>query len=227
MPREKRRRTNRPKAARRGRIDSLKRNFCGPRTCEFDAISSRLDSGKLSTVVRCRLQRRPAHQGGTRRDRRDGAPQRASQDECRGACGLTDSDRCRSSRCRMAPVDQLHDLKFLSLERTAIGDAGVAHLAKLNEFAVVEPGGDQSDGRGAGAPGRIVVPGKPRSQGIGDYGSRPGRVGSRHKSETRLREQRGTDIGGDRRSGTGEPAFARHPAVSGRQGSCSRVHPHL
>jgi Leucine Rich repeat len=34
----------------------------------------------------------------------------------------------------IAPVEQLHDLKFLSLERTAIGDGGVAHLAKLNDL---------------------------------------------------------------------------------------------
>jgi hypothetical protein len=34
----------------------------------------------------------------------------------------------------IAPVEELHDLKFLSLERTAIGDAGVAHLAKLTEL---------------------------------------------------------------------------------------------
>jgi Leucine Rich repeat len=34
----------------------------------------------------------------------------------------------------IAPVEELHDLKFLSLERTAIGDAGVAHLAKLADL---------------------------------------------------------------------------------------------
>jgi hypothetical protein len=34
----------------------------------------------------------------------------------------------------IAPVEELHDLKFLSLERTAIGDAGVAHLAKLSDL---------------------------------------------------------------------------------------------
>jgi hypothetical protein len=34
----------------------------------------------------------------------------------------------------LAPVADLHDLKFLSLERTPIGDAGVAHLAKLADL---------------------------------------------------------------------------------------------
>ncbi len=34
----------------------------------------------------------------------------------------------------IAPVAELHDLKFLSLERTSIGDAGVAHLAKLSDL---------------------------------------------------------------------------------------------
>jgi hypothetical protein len=34
----------------------------------------------------------------------------------------------------LAPVEQLHDLKFLSLERTPIGDAGVAHLAGLADL---------------------------------------------------------------------------------------------
>ncbi len=34
----------------------------------------------------------------------------------------------------LAPVQQLHDLKFLSLERSPIGNAGVAHLAGLSDL---------------------------------------------------------------------------------------------
>ena len=34
----------------------------------------------------------------------------------------------------IAPVEELHDLKFLSLERTEVGDAGLAHLAKLTDL---------------------------------------------------------------------------------------------
>ena len=31
----------------------------------------------------------------------------------------------------IAPIEDLHDLTFVSFERTSIGDAGAAHLAKL------------------------------------------------------------------------------------------------
>jgi hypothetical protein len=34
----------------------------------------------------------------------------------------------------LAPLGQLHDLKFLSLERTSIGDAGLANLAGLTNL---------------------------------------------------------------------------------------------
>ncbi len=34
----------------------------------------------------------------------------------------------------IAPIEELHDLKFLSLERTAVGDGGVTHMAKLADL---------------------------------------------------------------------------------------------
>ncbi len=34
----------------------------------------------------------------------------------------------------LAPLEQLHDLKFLSFERTPIGDAGLVHLAALTDL---------------------------------------------------------------------------------------------
>ena len=62
-----------------------------PRQANFAGLCNAVDPRG------CRLQRRTAHQGGARRNRRTRAPERANQKRFRWACCVPDSDGCRSS----------------------------------------------------------------------------------------------------------------------------------
>ena len=65
----------------------------------------------------------------------------------------------------LAPLEQLHDLKFLSLERTPIGDAGLVHLAGLTDLKSLSLAGTKVTDAGLVHLSGTVFTGEPRSRG--------------------------------------------------------------